>query len=151
MTNSKAIIVGKGGTTYQPVPDMRIEITGKLDASPAVRWCICQDDAKAIEEALYHHLPAMTYDELAALMLRRKASHLSISHQRTPAEAARDALFEAAVFAEATIRSQGVYDVSERRAVNMLEAAIARARGLEAPVEDIADAEDVADTEGAED
>ena len=145
MTNSKAIIVGKGGTTYQPVPDMRIEITGKLDASPAVRWCICQDDAKAIEEALYHHLPAMTYDELAALMLRRKASHLSISHQRTPAEAARDALFEA------TIRSQGVYDVSERRAVNMLEAAIARARGLEAPIEDIADAEDVADTEGAED
>jgi hypothetical protein len=145
MTNSKAIIVGKGGTTYQPVPDMRIEITGKLDASPAVRWCICQDDAKAIEEALYHHLPAMTYDELAALMLRRKASQLSISHQRTPAEAARDALFEA------TIRSQGVYDVSERRAVNMLEAVIARVRGLEAPIEDIADAEDVADTEGAED
>jgi hypothetical protein len=40
----------------------------------------CNNEAKALEEALINALPGSTYDRLFAAMCARKASHLRVAH-----------------------------------------------------------------------
>lgn len=67
----------------QPVPDIRIEITGKLTTWGSLgEWdADAGEQARRIEQALALSLPGGVYDRLLGRMLTRKASHLRVAHE----------------------------------------------------------------------
>lgn len=69
-----------GGT---PVPDIRIEITGRLPTWGSLEeWdASCDEQARRIEQALVVSLPGGVYDRLLIRLLTRKASHFRVAHE----------------------------------------------------------------------
>lgn len=67
----------------EPTPDAHIHITGEMPelGSSLEVWGIhYNEQAEAIELALYGSLPGGTYDRLLGHMLARKASHFCVAH-----------------------------------------------------------------------